>query len=211
MRSTAVVVPVAAGKERELPRLVEALHPDAVANGRDIPGAIREAIFLQRTPVGAQVIVYREWERGPGDPPDLMRALAALTGLDGTGDVSPPVEQLLHELPPAAGGELHAFAAPLRPGKTGRMREFASELSGIHAQEFTESLRRLGVGVTLFLQRTPHGDLVVTVLEGPAPDDALARMAMSEHPFDRWHVQQIADLHGMDLRQMPPPVIERLR
>jgi hypothetical protein len=108
------------------------------------------------------------------------------------------------------GGELHAFAAPLAPEKTDRLREFAAELTGIHAQEYADSLRQLGVGVTLFLQRSADGDLLITILEGREPAAALGRMAASEHPFERWHVQQIADLYGMDLSQTSLSATEHL-
>ncbi|MDQ6884383.1 MAG: hypothetical protein M3077_09155 [Candidatus Dormibacteraeota bacterium] len=67
-------------------------------------------------------------------------------------------------------------------------------------------MRRLGVSVRVFLQRLPALPLQISVLEGTDPGGAFGRMVASSHPFDRWHVQQIADLAGLDLaKPLPPP------
>jgi hypothetical protein len=101
-------------------------------------------------------------------------------------------------------------ALPVRPEKVARLHEFASELNGIHAGEFQESLCRLGFGLSLFIQHTLQVDLVISVIEGEDPARALGRLAMSSHPFDRWHLQQIADQTGLDLSAPPPSPNQQL-
>jgi hypothetical protein len=103
----------------------------------------------------------------------------------------------LRQRPPRH-GHLYAVALPLLPNKSGRLHEWIKELHGIHSAEFEESLRRFGHSLTLFVQHTPQVDLVLTVVEGAAPAEALGRLATSTHPFDRWQVQQIADQTGHD-------------
>ena len=73
---------------------------------------------------------------------------------------------------PARPGNLYAGVLPLLPHKAARLHEWALELNGIHAAEFEESLRRLGHGLTLFVQHTSDVDLVISVAEGEEPEAA---------------------------------------
>jgi hypothetical protein len=93
----------------------------------------------------------------------------------------------------------------LLPDKVARLHQWALELNGIHAAEFEESLRRLGYGLTLFVQHTPDVDLLISVVEGDEPEAALGQLAISHHPFDQWHVHQIAELTGVNFSAPRPP------
>ena len=42
------------------------------------------------------------------------------------------------------------------------------------------------------------------MVEGDEPEAALAQLVLSKHPFDRWNVQQIAELTGVNLSALSP-------
>src|SRR5262249_55475378 len=122
----------------------------------------------------------------------------------------PPQVEILIDQHPFGRGRVYAAALPVLPKMVGRLHEFIGELNGIHAAEFDESLRRLNHGLTFFVQYTPQGAITISVVDGDEPETALGRIAMSDHPFDRWHFQQIVNITGLDLSGPPPPANEQL-
>jgi len=79
---------------------------------------------------------------------------------------------------------------------------------GPRRDAYEAARRRVGVQEQTFLQRTPNGDLVLLVFEGPDVAGAMAKLASSKDQFDEWMVQQSLEIHGFDLRQigeMPMP------
>lgn len=219
MRVIAHALPVLHGMEVELESLAREFESRNAENDefRRQNGITREAAFLQRTPKGSQLITYREFDDSVSTQPKsdgtfeswLRDRLSTVHGFDPTAGPQPRVELLVRQRP-ARRSTLYAAALPLLPNKTARLHEWAMELNGIHASEFDEGLRRLGHAVTLFAQHTPQLDLVISVVEGDEPSNALGVLARSEHPFDRWHVQQIAELSGLDFSAPPPPPNELL-
>jgi hypothetical protein len=219
MRVSAYALPVLAGKEGELQSLARELNSRSAEfseyHARN--GVIRESAFLQSTPRGSQLLMHREFDNRSGTQPKsdgtfelwLRDRLMAVHGFDPTAAPQPQVELLVRQRP-IRRGDVYVAALPVLPNKTARLHEFASELNGIHAAEFEESLRRLGFGLSLFVQHTPQVDLSISVVEGDDPASALGRLAMSQHPFDRWHLQQIADQTGIDFSGPPPPPNEVL-
>jgi hypothetical protein len=139
----------------------------------------------------------------------MSARLTEIHAFDPASTERPHVDMLVRRRAPRW-GSLYALALPVVPNKTGRFREFASELNGIHEAEYDESLRRFQIGVTLFLQQTPHVDLVISVIEGEKPASVFGGLATSSNPFDRWHMRQIAELHGLDLSAPPPPPNQQL-
>jgi Family of unknown function (DUF6176) len=219
MRVSACALPVLAGKEQDLQSLARELKSRTTEFKEHLTrnGVTRESAFLQRTPQGSQLLVYREYEDSPGTQPKsdetferwLSDRLVAVHGFDPSAAPQPQVELLVRQRP-GHRGEVYIAALPVMVGKTARVHEFASELNGIHSAEFEESLRRLGFGLSLFLQHTPQFDVSISVVEGDEPASALGRLAMSQHPFDRWHLKQIADQTGLDLSGPPPPPNDEL-
>jgi hypothetical protein len=103
---------------------------------------------------------------------------------------------------------LLAMAIPISPGKTEQWKKFIAELNGPRRAEFVASRKRLGVHERTFLQHTPLGDLVLVTIEGDNPAKAFADFGQSTDPFAKWFLQQVQDLHGMDLRTPPGPIPE---
>jgi len=219
MRVSAHALPVLAGKEGGLQSLAREFKSRTTEFGEYHAqnGIIRESAFLQTTPQGSQLLVYREYDDSSGTRPKsdgtferwLSDRLVAVHGFDPAAAPQPQVELLVRHRP-SHRGQIYIAALPVLPGKTARLYEFANELNGIHSAEFEESLRRLGFGLSLFLQQTPQFDISISVVESDEPASALGRLAMSPHPFDRWHLQQIADQTGLDLSGPPPPPNEEL-
>ncbi len=219
MRAIAFVLPILSGKEKALTsylREFESRGNEYDALRRKL-GVRREAAFLQQPPAGSQIIIYREFDASASGRPGLPGAfetwltdqMPGLQGIDPSMAGEPKVETLIRNHPPRR-GELYAVALPLLANKAARLYEFASELNGIHAAEYEESLRRLNIGLTLFLQSSPQLNLVIVVVEGDEPTKALDELAASPHAFDRWHIQQMADQTGVDFSASPPAPNEHL-
>jgi hypothetical protein len=104
-----------------------------------------------------------------------------------------------------------AFAVPLPAEKLDAWKSWTEELKGSRKAEFDDMNARLGITEhRAYLQPTPDGGfLVVAVHEGPGGDDFLANLTASDHEFDRWFVENIADLHGIDPSGPLPPAPTR--
>ncbi len=218
LRAFAFTLPVPAGNEDALRALARDLRDRSgeYDDLRQRNGVTREAAFLQRGDDASLLIIYRELD---DSSPTRSRSGGALEAwwkdrlsaihFNPAAAAEPKVELLIRQRP-VRRGKLHAVALPLLSHKTARLHEWALELNGIHAAEFEESLSRLGYGLTLFVQHTPDADLVISVLEGDEPESALGQLAMSQHPFDLWEVQQIAELIGVNFSDPAPPPNELL-
>lgn len=163
----------------------------APATDTERQGIARAAAFRQRTSNGEMVLVYRE--------------------TDGAIAAEPPVTaEMLIRQRPSRRGSLYLMALPVVAGKAARFHELAMELNGIHFTEFQESLRRLGVGITVFLQHNAEDDLLVFAVEGDAPTTWLQRLGTSADPFDRWFAQEVSEQSGVVISPVPSGVNEEL-
>jgi hypothetical protein len=103
----------------------------------------------------------------------------------------------------------YAFAFPLLPGKAEAIRQFAHELLNSRKADYDDLQRRLGVEEErYFLQQSPEGDLVIVAGGGGAAAANLAEvLAPDENAFDRWFVDQLQDVTGVDFSEFPtdPP------
>jgi hypothetical protein len=105
---------------------------------------------------------------------------------------------------------LMAVAVPILPGKTDQWRQFIAQLNGPRRAEFEASRRRLGIHERAFFQSTPHGDLVIVTQEGANPEDFFRNFGSGTDSFSRWFVQQVKEIHGMDLSQFEPSSMPEL-
>lgn len=100
---------------------------------------------------------------------------------------------------------LLAICVPILPGKLERWRAFAAELTGPRLHEFEQSRQRLGVRERTFLQHNPDGsDAVLVTLEGADPRRAFGDWGMTNDDFTDWFVDQVKQIHGLDLRSALP-------
>src|SRR5437588_5343636 len=102
----------------------------------------------------------------------------------------------------------YAFAVPILPGKTDDWLRFMDEVTA-RLEDHQQAHGRLGGrGETVFLQRTPRGDMVVVVLETDDPQAFFQGIAGSQEPYDQWFRSKLTELHGIDFDQ-PPPLNEQ--
>jgi hypothetical protein len=99
-----------------------------------------------------------------------------------------------------------AIAVPILPGKLDAWKAWGDELNGPRRAELEDLNARHGLRRhRAFLQQNPDGShLVIAIHDGPGGDGFLAALAGSDHPFDRWFVEHVADLHGVPLSMAPP-------
>ena len=105
---------------------------------------------------------------------------------------------------------LQALAYPIPPGRTDDWRRFMAELNGPRRGEYDASQQRVGLHSWVFLQQTPQGDLVLVISEGAEPARALHQMWTGDDAFTNWFVEQVKDIHGIDLREPPPGPLPEL-
>jgi hypothetical protein len=108
---------------------------------------------------------------------------------------------------------LMAVAFPIAPGKTDEWKRFIAELNGARRAEFVASRKAIGARERTFMQPTPMGDLVVVTLEGDNPGQSFGKFVNSTDPFTLWFLEQVKEVHGIDLTQaasgpMPELVID---
>jgi len=101
-------------------------------------------------------------------------------------------------------------AFPILAGKEARVRELATEMKGVRANEAAQFYRRLGVThESWHLQDTPAGLWLIGVTEVGASSAtaAGASYARSHESFDKWLKDQIRDTTGLnpDLAPLGPP------
>lgn len=98
---------------------------------------------------------------------------------------------------------LFAIAVPIVAGKTEATRAFTEEIMSTHNAEFKKSRGALGVVERTFLQQTPMGDIVIVTLEGDDPEGAFKKFGEGTDEFTNWFVEQVKEVHGLDLRNLP--------
>ena len=101
-----------------------------------------------------------------------------------------------------------AFTVPLLPGMTDIDRRVMNACwQGDRRSEYEASRRRLGITrERVWIQPGPDGDVALVVVESTDVQAALAGVASSPEPFDRWFRDHCRAVHGIDLEAgFPPP------
>jgi hypothetical protein len=100
------------------------------------------------------------------------------------------------------------FVVPLLPGRTERDRDAMSSCwHGRRRAAHAASRARLGITAeSVWIQRTPAGDLAVVHMQADDVEAALERMGTSDDPFDRWFASHVREVHGIDLAEPLPPL-----
>ena len=98
---------------------------------------------------------------------------------------------------------------PLLPGKSDSDARRISDRFEEQPHEYAASRRRLGVTLErAYLQHTPMGSFVVAYTEAEGDFASVTKMLVdSDQPIDRFFVESLLDLHGVDLTGPtgPPP------
>lgn len=105
--------------------------------------------------------------------------------------------------------QLIAIAIPIVKEKYTEWENFIQKLHSEYKKDFTNKRRQYNVHERTFLQKTPNGDMVIVTLEGPDPMGAFQNFFKGNDEFTNWFVQQVKEVHGVDLRQpLPGPAPE---
>ena len=102
----------------------------------------------------------------------------------------------------------YAFAMPILPGKTDAFRRFTQEVLGPRKREWDDLQRRQGVTQErYYLQSSPEGDLAIVTGEGTfTPLSQILDVA--GNPFDRWFIDQVQDVTGINMLELPEELPE---
>jgi hypothetical protein len=95
---------------------------------------------------------------------------------------------------------------PVLPGKSEDDIRSIADYFMSHPEEYAESRRAAGLTMErVYWQHTPMGDFVVAHIESTRPiEEALAAPAQSDLAIDKFFVEKIKEIHGIDLTQPPP-------
>lgn len=103
------------------------------------------------------------------------------------------------------------MVAPLDADKLDDWEAWVAELNGPRKADFEDMNTRHGLTEhRAYLQPMPDGNYAVLVIhEGPGGDGFLANAMASDHEFDRWFVESVGAIHGIDASGPIPPSAER--
>lgn len=93
-----------------------------------------------------------------------------------------------------------AFSVPIVTNRENDFRRFIEGLTSTKQDEFRDFNSRYGLTVhRAWIESAPDGSyLAVVQLEGPGADTFLKKFPKSDHPFDRWFLEQVSSIHGID-------------
>lgn len=99
--------------------------------------------------------------------------------------------------------DMLTFAVPIT--RLDEHKRFCQDMQGKSA-DHAKSRRDLGlVKERAFYQRMPDGRMLLVVhVEGPGAEQMMERMVESVSSYDRWFVERVKDVHGIDLREGLP-------
>lgn len=102
------------------------------------------------------------------------------------------------------------FAVPVVSGKEELDRNVLDELAGSRREEYEAGLRDAGITrQAIWHQETPDGTLALVYFEADDPE-APMRWTTSDSAVSRWFVEQMQEVHGIDISQQPPPPVSKV-
>ncbi len=102
------------------------------------------------------------------------------------------------------------FAVPVVPGKEELDRQVMDEMAGPRREEYEAALKEAGITrQAVWHQQTPDGTLALVYIEADDPD-AARRFTAADAPISRFFVEQMQEVHGVDISQQPPPPVEKV-
>ena len=101
--------------------------------------------------------------------------------------------------------------APIVEGKLESWEEWTAELQGPRKAEFEDFNQRHGLTRhAVWRAETPAGPMAIVLHEGPGADTVMQKLAASDHEFDVWFREKVAEVHGVDVTQPPPGPLPEL-
>jgi hypothetical protein len=102
------------------------------------------------------------------------------------------------------------FAVPVLPGKEELDRETLDEMAGSRRDEYEAALKEAGITRhAIWHEQTPDGTLALVYIEADTPD-AAQRFTASDAPISRFFVEQMQEVHGIDISEQPPPPVDKV-
>ena len=181
-------------------------------------GCVRERIFLTETPKGSMIMVYREAPNAgfrmaqlasSSNPFDkfMMESVVKMSGVEFMSLPPGPPPHLAFEWTDGRRSRnCTMFGAPV-PDPT-KFWKFCREMS-MRSAEHRESREQHGIVFeqAFYLHEAKRG---VVYLEGDEPQTAMERSIKSSSTYDRWFLDQVTAVHGIDFRSQVPPKSELL-
>lgn len=214
----AAVFPIAKGKETEWRKFADELKGNRYKEYQEMrkKQGIHEMVFHQKTPMGEMVIVTAE-----GNDPEkafedfgmlnddtakwMIEKIKETHGVDLSKPMNGPMPKLVVDSKnEMKSGRMIAMAVPVTKGREHDFKKFIEDFNGRWYNDFTESRKRLKVRERAYHQITPMGELVIVLLQGDNPEEALSKFGQGNDDFTRWFVKNVKDNHNFDLSQPPP-------
>lgn len=221
--SLAFIVPILPGKESKFRDNAEMMTGSKQTEHTESRGALnltKQDVFLQTTPQGSIVLVYTE---GPGATDfreNLMKSdraydkwfveqLGEVHGVGTPASAPPKNERRVAYNGEGTSNSSICFAVPVKHLED--WKHFADEINGTKREAHASSRRRHGIiQEHVFLQTNPDGQSwVIVYMQGDNVDTFMQRISKSDDAFDKWFMEQITHIHGIDFSQ-PMPAPERV-
>jgi hypothetical protein len=95
------------------------------------------------------------------------------------------------------------FVGPVKDA--GAARAFAGEINGARKADYLASLKRSGcTRERVFLSETPMGPMILVYREAVNAGFQMATLAGSSNAFDKFYLESVTKMSGMDLTKVPP-------
>lgn len=103
------------------------------------------------------------------------------------------------------------FAVPVVPGKEDLDRQVLDELAGSRREEYETAMRDAGIRrQAIWHQKNPDGGTLAIVYFEADDPEAPMRWTQSDSEISRWFVEQMQEVHGIDISQQPPPPVSQV-
>ena len=100
------------------------------------------------------------------------------------------------------------FAIPVVAGKEELDRQVMDEMANSRREEYEAALKDAGITrQAVWHQQTPGGTIALVYIEADNPE-AAQRFTSSDADISRWFVEQMQEVHGVDVSQPLPPISE---
>ena len=102
------------------------------------------------------------------------------------------------------------FAVPVLPDKEELDRSTLDEMTEARRDEYESALREAGITRhAVWHEDTPEGTLALVYMQADDAD-APMRFTNSDGAINKFFVQRMQEVHGIDISQTPPPPVTKV-